>query len=189
MSLLANFQIAYLFAASVAVAVYFLLATPPQPRQEPVGKSVGLAPAWRIGIAFGAGFAALLVYIFNFIGSSRPDAATQMTILWGLMATFSLGNTLLVWGAMTLVKPNIRWHGDSLSFTLRDGSRVTRDLVEIVGFRGSNEQIINFQFRDGLTLGISRYANNLGAMLAHYFALIEALKLQRAIDHAKLAHD
>ena len=69
------------------------------------------------GIGLGGGLCLLMVYVRLFVGSSRADAQTQMTILTWLIIFFGLLTIVTAIAMHAIQRRSVRWRGTSLSFT------------------------------------------------------------------------
>ncbi len=73
-------------------------------------------------IGLGGGLCLLLVYVRLFVGSSRADAETQMTILTWLIIVFGLLTIATAISMHAIRRRGVRWRGTRLSFTGSSGN-------------------------------------------------------------------
>lgn len=64
-----------------------------------------------VGLALSVGLTGLMLYVYLFVGSSRADAASQMTILLGLIMAF--GTSAVVMGVLCF-QAVVRWNDDRI---------------------------------------------------------------------------
>ena len=107
-------SIAIHLAGAIMMAIIVAIAFRTQKPAELDGEGWRVfRPAWLLHgwILALFGFAALMGYIYLFVGSSRPDAASQMVMLLILATASALGGLYLVWD---LYRRTFMWRGDIL---------------------------------------------------------------------------
>ena len=132
--------------------------------------AVGKAPAdksgWRqirpsamhwIGIILGTGLALLMGYIRLFVGSTRPDAETQMAILTWLIVAFALCTVLTAWSVNRIRRQAIRWRGSRLVYN-RHGDEREVDLSTVSDIGNDLMGRAELLFADGSVLRLDPYA-------------------------------
>ena len=103
------------------------------------------------GLWLGTGLTVLFAYVWLFVGSSRADAESQMTILFCLILAFgtvTIGVGLQTW---LITKRAVRWRGKTIRFT----SRATAETREFGEIESANQTIwgsFTVEFRDGAVL-------------------------------------
>jgi len=110
------------------------------------------------GVVLSGALVALMGWIGLFVGSSRPDAAFQMTVLWWLVAAFSAGGLACLWQMRAICRRDIAWRGTRLAFTGPGGQRGERPIAEIAGIALSPLRGLVVTFADGAILQVDPYA-------------------------------
>lgn len=137
-------------------------------RQEAASGSHGwrkLSPSamhWA-GLALSVGLTALLLYVYLFVGSSRPDAAKQMNIVLGLMLAF--GSAAI---AMCVIcfHAVVRWNEERIESWLgpwQRGAISWRELAQ-AEHEGPGTPLVLESF-DGLRLKIDATLNGADELL------------------------
>ena len=115
-------------------------------------------------IGLGSGLCLLMVYVRLFVGSSRADAQTQMTILTGLILVFGLLTLATVIAVHGLWQRDVRWRGRRLAYRGRSGIEVRR-FEEVVSVRLSSLGQAVLAFVDGKSLRIDLQATGTDELL------------------------
>ena len=112
------------------------------------------------GIVLGAGLAGLMLYVWLFVGSSRPDAESQMTILFCLICAF--GSVTVIVGRQTwlITKRDVRWRGQTIKFAAQPMDEA-RNLNDVAAVKLTPWGAFALQFRDGTRIKLD--ANARGA--------------------------
>jgi hypothetical protein len=109
------------------------------------------------GILLGAALTLLMGYVRLFVGSTRPDADTQMTILTWLIVAFALCTILTAWSMITIRRQAIRWRGMRLVYNRRGEERqVDLSTVSRIGHDLLGRAVL--RFADGTVLRLDSYA-------------------------------
>jgi hypothetical protein len=115
-------------------------------------------------IGLGGGLCLLLVYVRLFVGSSRADAETQMTILTWLIIVFGLLTIATAISMHALQRRGVRWRGTRLSFTGSSGDEQRSfDDVQQVRVNLLGQAVL--VFADGSFLRIDPYASGASELL------------------------
>lgn len=115
-------------------------------------------------IGLGSGLCLLMVYVRLFVGSSRSDAETQMTILSGLIVAFGLLTLATVIAVHGLWRSDVRWRGQTLAYRGRSGIEVRR-FEEVASVRLSPLGQAVLGFADGTSLRIDLQARGTDELL------------------------
>ncbi len=139
-------------------------------RQRPARKSADgwktLRPGWLVNatIVGGACSAAFTGYILLFVGSSRPDAETQMTYALMLFIGFALATAYLAWISYGRT---IMWKGDELRVRTSFGHDFVRRISDVRSVTRSDMLgEYRLRFRDGSTLRLSEYFHGAKELVA-----------------------
>lgn len=119
--------------------------------------------------AFGIGAGVVLTFLFSYIwlfaGSSRPDGAQQMRILFWLILAFSAGTliTLVQFGQAR--RTAMRWRGDTLVWHGKGGAEYSRKLSDAIALRKPMMGPVKIIFSDGAEARIDPYTTNADMLL------------------------
>ena len=119
--------------------------------------------------AFGIGAGVVLTFLFSYIwlfaGSSRPDGAQQMRILFWLILAFSAGTliTLVQFGQAR--RTAMRWRGDTLVWHGKGGAEYSRKLSDAIALRKPMMGPVKIIFSDGAEARIDPYTTNADLLL------------------------
>lgn len=115
-------------------------------------------------IGLGGGLSILMAYVRVFVGSSRADGETQMTILTGLAIVFGLLTLATAISVHALLRRAVRWRGTTLAFTGKAG--VEKRAFNEIGHVNANAagQVV-LTFMDGTFLRIDPYATGASELL------------------------
>ena len=119
--------------------------------------------------AFGIGAGVVLTFLFSYIwlfaGSSRPDGAQQMRILFWLILAFSAGTliTLVQFGQAR--RTAMRWRGDTLVWHGKGGAEYSRKLSDAIALRKPMMGPVKIIFSDGAEARIDPYTTNAELLL------------------------
>ena len=153
---------ALVYGAVAAVsALITALALMPKPGAKP---QIG----WRIirpsrmhwtGVLLGGGLVGLFAHVRLFVGSSRPDAESQMSILFWLIIAFTLGILAVGSSMARIYRQGARWSGKTISFF--DGKKpVSYDFADVTRMRATAFGSALIEFRDGARLSLDTYATS-----------------------------
>lgn len=107
--------------------------------------------------ALGTLLCLFMAYIRLFVGSSRADAETQMTILTWLIVAFGAGSIATAVSMHALRRRAVHWRGTRISFSGPSGLE-QRDFGDVVGVRSNIWGQVVLTFMDGRFLRIDPYA-------------------------------
>ena len=109
------------------------------------------------GILLGGGLVLLMGYVRLFVGSTRADAETQMTILTWLITAFALGTILVAWSVVAIRRQAVRWRGSSLVYN-QDGDEREVHLSTVSDIGNDLMGRARLTFADGSLLCLDPYA-------------------------------
>jgi hypothetical protein len=110
------------------------------------------------GIGLGLALCLLMSWIRLFVGSSRADGETQMTILTGLIIAFASLTIATALAVHALRRRDVRYRGQRLSFQGPDG-RETREISRILAVRHTLWGQAVLSFDDGTILRLDPNAS------------------------------
>lgn len=151
----------YVSAALVVLTTAFSVASLillPQPRTPVRGwRILKPSPLHWTGVGLGAALTCLFSYVWMFVGSSRPDADRQMTILFWLIMAFGFLSVMVGREMRAIVDLSIRWRGQRLIFSTKGTDR-SYDLGDVAALRRTAMGRTVVTFSDGAILLIDPYA-------------------------------
>jgi hypothetical protein len=115
---------------------------------------------YAVAICGGALLTLFMAYIWLFVGSSRPDGKSQMTILFWLIMAFGCGTMITIFQYGQARRSMMRWRGNALYWRGKDGTEYTRDLGDAVGLRQDLLGPVFIVFGDGAEARIDPYSDN-----------------------------
>lgn len=128
------------------------------------------------GLILCGGLALFMGYIWLFVGSTRPDGAAQMRILFWLILFFAGGSVLMGWAILQIRQAGIEWRGTVIALRRAKGVRLKHGFEDITSVR-----------RDWLGRVAIRFADGTGVQLDTYAAgaeeLIDALDAAGCLQH------
>lgn len=111
-------------------------------------------------------FAALVSWIWLFVGSARRDAEMQMRYALGLIIAFGIAAAWSGFHIARLRRMALRWRGQVMVWRAQ-GKEVSQDMVNLVSYRRAFfSQLHHLHFRDGTALKLDPYSGNSDALLA-----------------------
>jgi hypothetical protein len=125
-------------------------------------------PGWRVVgpggthwfCFFGSwAFAALISWVWLFVGSARNDAELQMRYALILICAFGLGAAWTGFYIAELRRTALRWRGSAVRWRKR-GRDVVQDMADFDAFRHAFSGALHLRFRDGAILKLDLYARN-----------------------------
>lgn len=137
----------------------------------------GLKPGamhWT-GLVLSAGLVTLFLYVRLFVGSSRGDAGSQMTMLSLLIAGFSLGLVVTACQMRQMVRTDARWRGSKVKWRDAAGVEQVRSLDQVAGMRRFAFGRIAITFEDGAVLRIDPYATAAAELCDRIIAIDQEL--------------
>jgi hypothetical protein len=147
----------------VAVAVLAALATK-APEDKAGWRRIAPSAMHWIAIVLGAALVLFMAYIRLFVGSTRSDAATQMTILTWLIVAFAMGTIVTAFSILAIQRRAVRWRGSRIVWFER-GQEHQADLAELTGFGRTWLGYQEMRFADGTVLRIDRHARGARQLL------------------------
>jgi small-conductance mechanosensitive channel len=149
--------------AAVIVSVLAAVGGKAQPDKKGWRLVAPSAMHWT-GILLGGGLVLLMGYVRLFVGSSRPDSDTQMTILTWLILAFALCTIVTGWSMVRIRRQAIRWRGTRLVYNLRREERE----VDLSTISETSNDLIGgavVHFADGTVLRLDPYARGARELL------------------------
>lgn len=110
------------------------------------------------GLILCGGLALFMAYIWLFVGSSRPDGAQQMRILFWLTLFFAVGSVLMGWAILQIRSSGIEWRGSVIAFRDSRGSRTKYGFDEVASVRKDWLGRAVIGFADGRMTKLDLYA-------------------------------
>ena len=169
----------HLVIGLIAAFVVFTLVTSASqdPPDKPGWRSVKPRGTYAVAIALGTLLTLGMAYVWLFVGSSRPDGAEQMRILFWLILAFGSATLITLFQYGQARRTGIRWRGDVLTWRGTAGVEHSRKLSEVTALRKALMGPVYIIFADGAEVRIDPYA-------AHALLLIETLskRLYRRVD-------
>ncbi|MFT3671975.1 hypothetical protein [Aestuariivirga sp.] len=86
-------------------------------KQTPGWRQVTPGVSYWAAMIFALALAGLIGWVWMFVGSSRPDGATQMRIAWWLAFLFGCGAAVMGWLILSLHRLKIAWRGETLRWS------------------------------------------------------------------------
>lgn len=110
------------------------------------------------GFGLCGGLAFFMAYVWLFVGSSRPDGAEQMRILFWLTLFFACGSALMGWAILQVRKAGLHWRGSVIAFHGPQGGLAKYDFASVVSVRKDWLGRAEILFEDGLSANLDVYA-------------------------------
>lgn len=136
-------------------------------------RSITPSPMHWTGLWLSAALSGFMTYIYLFVGSSRPDAAHEMKVLFWLIVAFGLGAIVAAVAIRRVRRSALRWRGAAIAFT-GDKGEETSQLSDVVRLEGTMFGSVIVRFRDGAALPLDPYATGteeliekISSMLGH----------------------
>jgi hypothetical protein len=104
-------------------------------------------------------FAALISWVWLFVGSARHDAEAQMRYALLLIFAFGIGSVGTGFYMARLRRMALRWRGTAIRWNER-GSDVVQDMADFDAYRRVLSGLFHLRFRDGKILKLDLYARN-----------------------------
>ena len=133
------------------------------------GKSPADQAGWRavrpggmyaVGLGLGTALTLLFAFVWLFVGSSRPDGAQQMRILFWLVLAFGAGTLITFVQYAQARRAAMRWRGDVLKWRGRGGVEVSRRIGDAVVLRKAMMGPVRIVFSDGAEARVDPHAHN-----------------------------
>ncbi|MEM8696344.1 MAG: hypothetical protein AAGE05_10025 [Pseudomonadota bacterium] len=149
--------------AAAATAILSLLASRARPGPRGWRQLRPSAMHWT-GMGLGGALLGLFAYVRLFVGSTRADAATQMTILTGLILAFGLMTMATALSIHQIRRRSVSWRGDVIRFRGPGGpeERRTGD-VRHIGRSMLGHIVLTFD--DNVRLRIDAYATGAAELI------------------------
>lgn len=103
----------------------------------------------------------LFLYIFFFVGSSRADAASQMTILKWLIIAFTIGTAIVFRGSFS---SDIRWNDEQIEQRRLFGRPVVIPWADLAAVEMKWDQSVRLTSSGGVAISFSPYQNGAAAL-------------------------
>ncbi|MGB5078164.1 MAG: hypothetical protein WBO17_11845 [Sphingorhabdus sp.] len=150
---------------AAAVAVFGLTSLASASRPDGKGwRHLTPSPLHWTALSLGSCLTLFMAYIALFVGSSRLDAQTQLSILKGLILAFGFLSIATAASIFALRHRSVRWRGANIAFNAKSG-RELRHMSEIVRVNGNFVGQIVLTFADATILRIDPHAKNAGELL------------------------
>jgi hypothetical protein len=104
-------------------------------------------------------FAALITWVWIFVGSARRDAEVQMRYALILIFVFGVGAVLSGFYMVRLRRMALRWSGTVIRWRER-GQDVVQNMSDFDAWRHAWSGLFHLRFRDGTILKLDLYAKN-----------------------------
>ena len=125
-------------------------------------------PGWRVVRPGGThwfcfvgccAFAALISWVWLFVGSGRRDAEAQMRWALLLILAFGIGAAVTGFYIARLRRRGLRWRGKAIRWRER-GCELVQDMADLDGVRHALSGLLHLRFRDGTILKLDLHARN-----------------------------
>jgi len=150
-----------LLVGGIAAAICFALCCVVlsiQPK-KPGWIMITPAPLHWSAITLSAALFLFIGYIWLFVGSSRPDGASQMRIAFWLSVIFGAGSVVAAFQTMRIMRSALSLRGNEIAFRKAGDQMLLRCSEVIFGERRWGGEI-RFGFGDGTILDVDPYAHN-----------------------------
>jgi hypothetical protein len=126
------------------------------------------SPGWRVVGPGGThwfcflgswAFAALITWVWLFVGSGRRDAEEQMRYALVLIFAFGIGAVLSGFYMVRLRRMALRWRGTVIRWRER-GRDVVQDMADFDAWRHAWSGLFHLSFRDGAILRLDLHSQN-----------------------------
>jgi uncharacterized membrane protein len=149
-----------------AVAVYALTTWGSKGSPDKQGwRSIKPGGTYAVAIIGGLLFTLFLAYMLLFVGSSRPDAESQMRILFWLIIAFGGGTLITLFQYGQVRRTGILWRGDVLSWRGKGGTELSRKVSEAFALRKTFMGPVYIVFGDGTEVRVDPFATNAPLLL------------------------
>ena len=110
------------------------------------------------GFGLSAALALFMGYIWIFVGSTRPDGAAQMRILFWLILFFAGGSVLMGWAILQIRRAGIEWRGSVIACRQSDGARRKHGFDDVACTHRDWLGRLVIRFADGTQTKLDTYA-------------------------------
>jgi len=104
-------------------------------------------------------FAALISWVWLFVGSGRHDAEIQMRYALGLVLVFGAGAAWSGFYIAQLRRMALRWRGTAITWR-GQGREIAHDMSAFDAYRQALSGALHLRFRDGTILKLDLYSRN-----------------------------
>jgi len=110
-------------------------------------------------------FAALISWVWLFVGSARHDADEQMRYALGLILVFGGGAAWSGFHIANLRRVALRWRGTAIAWRER-GRDIVQDMGDFDAWRRAFSGALHIRFRNGAILKLDIYSRNADDFMA-----------------------
>lgn len=135
------------------------------PPDEQGWRSVKPGGTYAFGLCLGTLLTMGMAYVWLFVGSSRPDGAEQMRVLFWLIIAFGCGTLITLFQYGQARRTAIRWRGDVLTWRGKGGAEQSRKLSDVAALRKAIMGPVYIVFGDGVELRVDPFATNAPLLL------------------------
>lgn len=162
--------------AAMVVAVLAALGVRAVPEKSG-WRRVTPSPMHWTGVLLGTSLVLLMSWVRLFVGSTRADAESQMTILTWLILAFALGTIAVALSMVAIRRQALRWRGTRLAWR-KSGRDCEADLsgVEGIGYNRLGQVVVTFE--DGARLALDPYARGAQELIDAATARLDRPTLQ-----------
>ncbi|MGE3246519.1 MAG: hypothetical protein AB7F96_00980 [Beijerinckiaceae bacterium] len=156
--------------AAGVVGILAMLGAQSRPNRKG-WRAIKAGPMHWTGLGLGTALVILMSYVWLFVGSTRPDAEQQMSILFYLILAFGAGTIILGCQCWLLARRAIFWRGTTIRFTQGGAPQVRAfDDVEALATTMWGRAIV--RFRDGTELTLDPHAQGAEELIARLDAML-----------------
>jgi len=110
------------------------------------------------GFGLSAALALFMGYVWMFVGSTRPDGAAQMRILFWLILFFAGGSALMGWAILLIRRAGIEWRGSVIACRQPDGVRHKHGFDDVACVHRDWTGRLVIRFANGTQAKLDTYA-------------------------------
>jgi hypothetical protein len=143
-----------------ALAVYGTRAEP----HSAGWRHITPARTHKFTLMLGLAMTGLMLYVWLFVGSSRPDAAQQMRVLFFLIIGFGGGSGFMAWQIRRIRQLGLRWSGRTMAYCA-GGTEQERSFDDITAIAPTLWGSVEISFRDGTRLRVDPTASGARELL------------------------
>ena len=151
--------LALVAAVHVACLVASVTVLRAQPSRVPGWRVVGPSSMHWFAFLGCWALAALISWVWLFVGSARHDAEVQMRYALWLIVAFGAGAAWSGFYIAQLRRMALRWRGTAIQWRER-GRDVVQDMGDFDAFRRALSGALHLRFRDGAILKLDLYSRN-----------------------------
>lgn len=127
-------------------------------------RQIKAGPMHWTALVLGAVLTCFMAFIWLFVGSTRADAAQQMTILFGLICAFGLGTVGAGIQALLINRRALRWRAGIIRFASASGAE-SRNFTDISDIRQRPWGNVVVEFADGGSVKVDPYAQGASQLI------------------------